>query len=49
MISVLGKIIEQFPHQGTSYPPVAYHVAFLACFVFMAASTFFYAFSKKEL
>jgi MFS family permease len=49
MISVLGKIIEHFPHKGTSYPPVAYHVAFLACFASMAASTIFYAFSRKEL
>lgn len=49
MISVLGKIIEQFPHKGASYPPAAYHAAFLACFASMALSTFFYAFSKKEL
>jgi MFS family permease len=49
LISVLGKIIEQFPHKGTSYPPVAYHVAFVACFISMALSTFFYAFSKREL
>ena len=48
LISALGKIVEHFPHEGTSYPPVAYHVAFLACFASMAVSTFFYAFSKKE-
>ncbi|MBP1730126.1 MAG: major facilitator superfamily 1 [Deltaproteobacteria bacterium] len=48
LISVLGKIIEQFPHKGTSYPAVAYHVAFLACFASMAASTLFYAFSQKD-
>jgi sugar phosphate permease len=48
MISLLGKIIDLFPHQGTSYPPIAYHVAFLACFLSMLASTVFYAFSRKE-
>jgi MFS family permease len=48
LISALGKIVEHFPHEGTSYPPAAYHVAFVACFASMAISTFFYAFSKKE-
>jgi MFS family permease len=45
---VLGKVIESFPRTGSSYPAEAYHLAFLICFLGMAASLVFYAFSKKE-
>jgi MFS family permease len=44
----LGKIIESFPRMGHSYPAEAYHLSFLICFLGMAASLVFYAFSKKE-
>jgi MFS family permease len=44
----LGKIIESFPRIGHSYPAEAYHLSFLICFLGMAASAIFYAFSKKE-
>jgi MFS family permease len=44
----LGKIIESFPRVGHSYPADAYHLSFLICFLGMAASAIFYAFSKKE-
>jgi sugar phosphate permease len=44
----LGKIIEAFPRIGHSYPAEAYHLSFLICFIGMAASLIFYAFSKKE-
>ena len=44
----LGKIIESFPRTGHSYPAEAYHLSFLICFLGMAASLVFYAFSKKE-
>jgi len=46
--SALGKIIDLFPHSAHSYPPGAYHLAFAICFIFMAASAIFYAFSEKE-
>jgi len=45
---LLGKIIESFQLPDHSYPPEAYHVSFLICFLSMAASLVFYAFSKKE-
>jgi len=44
----LGKIIEAFPRIGYSYPAEAYHLSFLICFIGMAASLIFYAFSKRE-
>lgn len=44
----LGKIIESFPRIGRSYPAEAYHLSFLICTLGMAASTLFYAFSRKE-
>ena len=44
----LGKIIESFHHEGHSYPAEAYHLSFLVCFLGMAVSLVFYAFSKKE-
>jgi len=46
---LLGKVIESFPHTGNSYPAEAYHLAFLICFLGMAASLIFYAFSQKEI
>ncbi len=45
---MMGTIIELFPHSGRSYPPDAYHVSFLLCFVCMGASVIFYAFCKKK-
>ena len=48
LMPALGKIIESFQHEGRSYPAEAYHLAFLACFLGMAISLVFYAFSKKE-
>ena len=44
----MGKIIESFPKVDHSYPAEAYHLSFLICFVGMAVSLIFYAFSKKE-
>jgi hypothetical protein len=46
---VLGKVIESFPRAGKSYPGEAYHLSFLICFLGMAASLIFYAFSQKEV
>ncbi len=45
---LLGKVIESFPRTGNSYPAEAYHMAFLICFLGMAASLIFYSFSQKE-
>ena len=45
---VMGKIIELFPRVNHTYPAEAYHLSFLLCFLGMAASVIFYAFSKKE-
>jgi MFS family permease len=45
---LLGRVIEFFPRVDHAYPPQAYHVAFLICFLGMVASVIFYAFSKKE-
>jgi asparagine N-glycosylation enzyme membrane subunit Stt3 len=44
----LGKIIESFPRVNQAYPAEAYHLSFVICFLGMAASLVFYAFSKKE-
>jgi sugar phosphate permease len=44
----LGKIIESFPRVGQGYPPEAYHLSFLICFLGMVGSLIFYAFSKEE-
>jgi hypothetical protein len=44
----MGKVIESFPRTGSFYPAEAYHLSFLICFLSMAASVIFYAFSKKE-
>jgi MFS family permease len=44
----MGKIIEFFPRINNAYPAKAYHLAFLVCFLGMAASLLFYAFPEKE-
>src|SRR4030042_4490763 len=44
----LGKVIESFPRTNHVYPAEAYHLAFLLCFIGMAASVIFYGFSKKS-
>ena len=44
---LLGKIIESFPKVNQAYPAEAYHLSFLICFLGMAASLVFYAFSKE--
>jgi MFS family permease len=46
---VLGKVIESFPRVGNSYPSEAYHFSFLICFLGLAVSLIFYAFSRKEI
>lgn len=48
IMPALGKIIDYFPHTEQSYQPFAYHLSFLICFLSMAASLVFYAFSKKQ-
>jgi sugar phosphate permease len=45
---LLGWIVESFPKTNHAYPAEAYHLAFLICFLGLAASILFYAFSKKE-
>jgi MFS family permease len=45
---LLGKIIESFPKINQAYPAEAYHLSFLICFLGMAASLIFYAFSKSK-
>jgi MFS family permease len=44
----LGKVIESFPRVDHTYPPEAYHLSFLICFLGMLISLIFYAFSKRE-
>jgi hypothetical protein len=48
LLPVLGNIIESFPRTGRHYPPEAYELAFMICFISMAAGLLFYVFSKKE-
>jgi sugar phosphate permease len=45
---LLGRVIEFFPRVDHAYPARAYHFAFLLCFLGMAASVIFYAFSRRE-
>jgi sugar phosphate permease len=45
---VLGVVIETATSKGLSYAPAAYHLAFLICFLGMAVSLVFYAFSKSR-
>jgi MFS family permease len=44
----MGKIIESFHRTNYGYPAEAYHLSFLICFLGMAASLVFYAFSKER-
>ena len=44
----LGRIIEFYPRINHAYPAKAYHLCFFICFLGMAASLIFYAFSKRE-
>ena len=48
IMPALGKVIEFFPRSGQAYPQKAYHVSFLVCFLGMAVSLIFYAFSRSE-
>jgi MFS family permease len=48
LTTVFGKIVELFPRSGSSYPPIAYKVCFVICFLGMAASLLFYAFSHAK-
>lgn len=48
LTTAFGKIVELFPRTGNSYPPIAYKVCFLICFLCMAASLLFYAFSHAK-
>ena len=45
---LIGRVVESFPKTHHAYPAETYHLAFLICFLGMAASVIFYAFSKKE-
>jgi MFS family permease len=45
---LLGRVVESFPKINHAYPAEAYHTGFLICFLGMAASILFYAFSKRE-
>jgi len=44
----MGKVIESFHRTDHGYPAEAYHLSFLICFLGMAASVVFYAFSKER-
>jgi len=44
----LGRVIESFPKVGSSYPPEAYHLAFLICLFCVSGSLIFYGFSKEK-
>jgi sugar phosphate permease len=45
---LLGRVVKSFPKINHAYPAEAYHLAFLICFLSMAASVIFYVFSRKE-
>jgi MFS family permease len=45
---LLGKVVESYPKTDHAYPAEAYHLAFLICFLSLAAGVIFYAFSRKE-
>ena len=45
---VLGMVIENVTPKGQHYSPAAYHLAFLICFLGIATSLVFYAFSKSK-
>jgi MFS family permease len=46
LTSAFGKLIELFPRSGNAYPPEAYQLSFLICFLSMAVSLVFYGFAK---
>ena len=46
LTSGLGKVIARYPRTASVYPPEAYHTCFWICFLSMAASLVFYAFSR---
>ncbi len=48
LMTALGRVIEYFPRTNHTYPAEAYHFAFLICFLVMAASAIFYAFSPER-
>jgi sugar phosphate permease len=48
LMPVLGKVIESFHRTGDAYPAEAYHLAFLICFLGMAASLIFYSIPTKS-
>jgi len=48
LMPAMGRIIEFFPRINNVYPAKAYHLSFLICFLGMAGSVIFYAFSKRE-
>jgi hypothetical protein len=48
LMTALGKVIDCFPRANHTYPPEAYHLAFLICFLGMAAAVIFYAFSPSK-
>jgi MFS family permease len=48
LTTAFGKIVEHFPRTGSSYPPAAYKTCFVICFLSMAASLAFYAFSRAK-
>ena len=48
LTSGLGKVIERYPPTGSVYPPEAYYTCFWICFLSMAASLVFYAFSRAR-
>jgi MFS family permease len=47
-MQLMGKVIELFPHTGQAYSLTAYRTSFLICFISMAVSLIWYAFSKEE-
>ena len=46
LTSGLGKVIARYPRTGSVYPPETYYTCFWICFLSMAASLVFYAFSR---
>ncbi|HVN95121.1 MAG TPA: MFS transporter [Syntrophorhabdaceae bacterium] len=47
-MQIIGVIISLASGARKDYPPEAYHLAFLVCFVGMTASLIFYGFSKQK-
>jgi hypothetical protein len=44
----IGNVIKSFPCSSQGYPAEAYHLSFFICFLGMAISLVFYAFSKER-